>query len=156
MPRAKKTAPGKLRARDKAQRALDLRLAGKSFDAIAKEVGYASRSGAFMAVDELLKARIAEATENADELIRLELERLDMMANALWSKVKKGDAPAIDRMIKIQDRRAKYLGLDAPSKSELTGADGGAIKIDAREELSSRIAGLVERAAAGGDPSDTE
>ena len=156
MPRAKKTAPGKLRAQQKAQRALDLRLAGKSFDAIAKALGYASRSGAFMAVDELIKARVADATEGADELRRLELERLDVMAAGLWPSASKGNPAAVDRMLKIQERRAKLLGLDAPAKQEVSGPDGGAIQIDAREQLMGRLSSLIERAATRRDTEQSE
>ena len=156
MPRAKKTAPGKIRAHEKASRALELRLAGKSFDAIAAELGYANRSGAFHAVDGLLKARIAEATENADELRKLDLERLDAMALALWPKASKGDGPSIDRLLRIQERRAKLLGLDAPAKQELTGKDGDAIRIEAKESLMGRIAGLVERAAEARDSGQSQ
>lgn len=35
---------------------------------------------------------------------------------------------AIDRLLKIEERRAKLLGLDAPKKTELTGADGGPVE----------------------------
>ena len=151
-----KTAPVNLRAREKAHAALTLRLAGNSFDAIAAEVGYASRSGAYAAVRTLLQAQMADASESADELRKIELDRLDVMAAALWPKVKKGDNAAIDRYLRLQDRRAKYLGLDAPTKQELTGKDGEAIRIDARELLIGRIAGLVERATADNDTSKPE
>ena len=36
---------------------------------------------------------------------------------------------AIDRLLKIQERRARLLGLDAPKKMELGGPDGGPIPI---------------------------
>lgn len=88
-------------------------------------------------------ARVAEEykVESAAEIIKMELDRLDIMLvhamHALegeyvaWSngRMMKDDddepvpdvAPvmkAIDTILKIMDRRSKYLGLDAPSKSE--------------------------------------
>lgn len=83
--------------------------------------------------------------EAAAEIIKMELDRLDiMLLNAMevlntrhvaYSNGRKmvdtdaegnetsviDDTPvlqAIDRVLKIMDRRSKYLGLDAPSKSE--------------------------------------
>lgn len=122
------------------------------FDEIAKRVGYANRSGAWKAVMSLLEKRAAESAKDADAVISMELERLDAMLRALWPKVEKGDTAAIDRVIKIQDRRAKYLGLDAPTKTDITGT----VEVDARESLVSRIAGLVERAAAADDSGEPD
>jgi len=47
----------------------------------------------------------------------LELERLDVMLLALWRRVQNGDERAIDRALKIEERRAKLLGLDAPIRA---------------------------------------
>src|SRR5262249_27674484 len=63
-----------------------------------------------------LVARALEITyqEPADELRKLELERLDTLSRALWPTATT-DPPnlkAIDRLLKIMDRRAKLLGLD--------------------------------------------
>lgn len=88
-------------------------------------------------------SRVAEEykVESAAEIIKMELDRLDIMLvhamHALegeyvaWSngRMMKDDdnnsvpdvgpvMKAIDTILKIMDRRSKYLGLDAPSKSE--------------------------------------
>jgi hypothetical protein len=56
--------------------------------------------------------------EPAQELITLELERLDMATRAIAHQVEKGSLRAIDRWLRIMDRRAKLLGLDkAPQQS---------------------------------------
>jgi len=93
------------------------------FDAIAQQVGYANRSGAWKAVVRLVESRAAESVKDADVIIAMEVERLDAMLMAVWAKAKKGDVAAVDRVLKIQERRAKLLGLDAPTKtaSELSG-----------------------------------
>lgn len=152
----RKTSPNRISDNEKAQRALQLRIQGWQFDAIAKEVGYSDRSSAYNAVNRILKERAAQCAEDADELRAVELERLDTMLKALWPAVEAGEPASIDKAIKIQERRAKLLGLDAPAKQELSGPDGTAIKVDSRGELVSRIALLIERARAKRDPSDTD
>lgn len=75
----------------------------------------------------------------ADEVRTLELERLDKFLLALWDKIEQGDPIAIDRGLKIMDRRAKYLGLDAPVKQqvEVTTYEGGS-------ELDREVARLAQ------------
>lgn len=50
--------------------------------------------------------------ENAEELIELELQRLDEMLKGIWNDATHGDTWKIDRALSIMERRAKYLGLD--------------------------------------------
>lgn len=83
----------------------------------------------------------------------IDARRLDRALNALWSAVLKGDLPSIDRFLKIMERRAKLLGIDAPIQTELTGKDGEAMEInvtaDAAEALARR---LLPEFAFGGAP----
>lgn len=51
-------------------------------------------------------------TEPSHQLIKEELSRLDGMWTELHAKARKGDLGAIDRALKIMDRRSRYLGLD--------------------------------------------
>ena len=43
-----------------------------------------------------------------------------MALNAIWPKVQSGDLKAIDRMLAIMARRARYKQLDAPQEIKLT------------------------------------
>lgn len=104
-------------AHDKQQKALELRKAGVSYAAIAKQLGYRGPSGAHAAVAAALKKTLQEP---ADEVRTLELERLDAMLLAIWRQVKEGNHGAIDRALRILERRAKLLGLDAPVKQDIT------------------------------------
>ena len=70
-----------------------------------------------------------EQTTAAEEIITLEIRRLDRALNAIFAKVVEGDAGAIDLMLKIMNQRAKYLGLYAPERRELSGLDGGPIEV---------------------------
>jgi len=112
-------------------------MAGVSFDQIAKQLGYASRAGAYMAA----KAALNRVPEPEVKLFRaLNLERLNKARLGIWPRVIKGDEKAIDREIHIQEREAKYLGLDAPAKHELTGKEGGPIQIEGLMEKLRRLA----------------
>ena len=59
-----------------------------------------------------------------------------------------------DGILRCQERRCKLLGLDAPSRQELTGANGGPIQVDdihiTDEQRISRITELLDRARARG------
>jgi hypothetical protein len=100
-----------LAALDREVAALRLRKAGCTYDVIARRLGYANRSGAWHAVRAGLTATLQEP---ADELRQLELERLDRMHEALWSKAVTGHLRSVDRVLAISKRRAALLGLDAP------------------------------------------
>lgn len=58
--------------------------------------------------------------EDCQFVLQVELERLDRLMEAMWSRAADGDEAAIDKVLKIMDRRAKYLGLDARFKVDLT------------------------------------
>lgn len=61
------------------------------------------------------------------------LLRLDRMIYALWEQAIHGDVAAIDRVIRIEERKAKMLGIDAAAKVEITGNVG--IGGDPRERI---------------------
>lgn len=106
-----------LNALDNQLKALELRKAGVSYQRIAETLGYKDASGAWRAVKSALKKTLQEP---ADELRTLEIERLDAMLSAIWASVKQGQYGAIDRAIKIMERKAKLLGMDAPVKADVT------------------------------------
>jgi len=104
-------------ALDNQLKALELRKAGISYARIAETLGYKDGSGAWRAVRAALKKTLQEPS---DELRMLEIERLDAMLAAIWGSVKQGQYGAQDRALKIMERRAKLLGLDAPVKADVT------------------------------------
>jgi hypothetical protein len=55
----------------------------------------------------------------------IELERTDVMTAGLWPAVEKGDPKAVAAAIRVSERRARLLGLDAPlqSKTEISTTD---------------------------------
>jgi hypothetical protein len=115
-----------IEAKEKAARALELRKEGKTFEEIAKEAGYSCRQSAYDAVK---RAMAAITREPAVELIELELARLDSMWGSYYIKAQAGNVLALEACLKIMQRRAKLIGLDAPSESraEFSGPDGGPV-----------------------------
>ncbi|HEU0165670.1 MAG TPA: hypothetical protein VFQ54_11555 [Thermomicrobiales bacterium] len=99
---------------------MELRKSGMSFQEIADDLGYANASGAYKAVMAALKKTLQEPT---DELRHLELNRLDVMLSSLWPAIiaKNQYTPrTVEVALKVMDRRAALLGLDAPQKREDT------------------------------------
>lgn len=96
--------------------ALRLRAAGHSYDQIAEQLGYASRCGAYKAVRSVMNKM---RQEGAEEARALELERLDQLLEGVWGKAIKGQEKAISAVLRISERRARLMGLDAPSRFEV-------------------------------------
>lgn len=141
--------------------ATDLRIAGKSWAAIATELGYGSPGAACQDVSRGLEQAVADNRRSVESYREEELQRLDALLVEAWAVLKRDhvtvshgrvivdedtgeklldDGPtlsAIDRILKIQERRAKYLGLDAPTKVE-------AITIDAIDHAIAELAAELE------------
>lgn len=127
------TIQQRLRGAEMQARVLDLARAGHSFREIAAEVGYKSPASAHYALKQALKAALRPA---AEEYLELELQRLDAMHQPLWTQAQRGNLKAQQQVLALMERRAAYLGLDAPKK--LAGHDGGPLQlevVDARERL---------------------
>jgi hypothetical protein len=131
---------------ERRRRALDLRKAGATYDAIAREMGLSGSGAAFKIVKNALKATYREP---AEDVRKLELERLDRLTLALWKRAQNGESEAIDRVLKLMDRRAKLLGLDAPTVSSATLTLAPFQWPDDRETAADAPSG----AAGGGEPS---
>lgn len=106
-----------LNAVERQRRAIELRKSGYTFQEIAGELEYASASGAQNAVLAALRKTLQEP---ADELRKLECERLDVMLKSVWPFVLKGSPRHVEQALRIMDRRAAYIGLDAPKLVEDT------------------------------------
>jgi len=113
---------------DKERQALELRRAGATYDEIAQAIGYATAQGAYLAYNRALKRALLEA--GADEVREMELDRLDRLQRAYWPKALGGDGKAADRVLKIMEHRAKYLGLYQPTKVQMESVvyDAGTIE----------------------------
>lgn len=88
---------------------LELRRAGLTFDRIAEETGISDRSTAHKIYKRALARTLQEP---AAEIRQLEADRLDRLQVQVWTKALRGDLPAVDRVLRIMERRSKLLGLD--------------------------------------------
>lgn len=133
-----KVTPVRIRITERERDALELRKGGMTFERIAEQLGYADRSGAWRAVNAALSATLQEPS---DELRRLECERLDALLLAMWPKALEGSTWHVDRCLAVMDRRAKLLGLDAPTRRIVDVITRDAFS-QAMEELEAEIAEL--------------
>jgi len=112
-----KTSQRRLEAAENQRKALELRKAGVTFASIAETLGYRGPSGAYRAVMSALRKTLQEP---ADEVRKMEAERLDALLLALWAQAKSGNQGAVDRVLRVMERRAKLLGLDMPTRADIT------------------------------------
>lgn len=124
---------------DRERQVMEMRRAGATFDDIARTLEFANASGAWQAYNRAFKRTLIDA--GVEEMRELELDRLDRMQRAVWARVLQGDDKAINTALKILDRRAKYLGLDAPTRQE--------VKLDIADtnSIDAEVARLVEMLA---------
>ena len=103
-----------------------LRRGGLTWDLIAKELNYKTASGAHAAY---VRASKRIVIEDIEAIRQVESDGLGLAQAAIWRKVLTGDVPAINTFLKIQERRAKLLGLDQPIRQqvEVTTYDGDSI-----------------------------
>ncbi|HXY57608.1 MAG TPA: hypothetical protein VEH76_03415 [Methylocystis sp.] len=127
----------------RARAILNMRARGLRPSKIADELpamGHAKVS--ISQVRRIIRAALAEAAHRpAEELLRIELSRLDELQEALYAKAVAGEAPAMDRVLAIMDRRAKLLGLHQPRKAE---SESGAAE-SARAALLEKLNTIAER-----------
>lgn len=129
----------KVETAERDRRAAELRGKGWSYRKIAAEL----KIDVHTAHDAVERALRAIRAEGAAEVRQLELERLDAMWEAVLRVLERehvtvnqgkvivldgkpltDDGPvlqAVDRLIKIQERRARLLGLDAEQKVNMSG-----------------------------------
>jgi hypothetical protein len=151
--------------RDRDALAARYRAEGWDYLRIANELGYADPSGAYRSVQRGLGRAIREPMAEARHL---ELNALDDMAREAWAVLRRehfaisqgkvmhhpvtaeplrDDAPvlaAIDRLLNIQARRAKLLGLDAPVKSR--------VEVVTIDQIDAEIERLESQLATNGKP----
>jgi hypothetical protein len=120
---------------------VELRREGKTWQQIADAVSYATPMGAWKAYQRACQRTLQEPT---DEARRIELDRLDALQRTYWEPAVEGNLRAADFVLRVIDRRARILGIDAPQKiqAEVVNYEGVG-SIDAEVD---RIARIIEAA----------
>lgn len=126
-------------------KALELHLAGATYEQIAAQLGYASKGSTFKAVQLALAARAAEAGDDGDAA---SLARLDALLTGVWPRARRGDLQAVDRVLKIEERRGQLLARAALRRQETQVADVPS-ELDELRRLAG-VADLDERRASRG------
>lgn len=131
-----KTLPVMIASRENQVKALELRKGGASYSMIASALGV-TLSTAFRYVMKSIRELEEEAREQASELRRMELERLDSIQFELWPH--REDPQVASALLRLMDRRSKLLGLDAPTKSAITDVEGNDLGTDALNIINAKL-----------------
>jgi hypothetical protein len=115
--------PDRARKLQRQLEALELRRMGFSYVEIGARIG-CSKSAAHRYVDEAMAEASEQVRGEANVIKAEEISRLDGMLRGLWPTARKGNHGAVDRVLKIMERRARLLGLDAPVKVAATNKEG--------------------------------
>lgn len=150
-----------------------LRTRGASYQQVADQLGFTDRSNARRAIQRALAEVVREA---ADEHVQLQLDQLDALTGEVLTVLERehyvasagrlvcdadgrplrDDMPrlhAVDRLLRIMERRARLLGLDAPARHQVnttSGADLGAALAEWESELRRATEVDVRRELEGG------
>lgn len=133
-----------VKAAERRAQALNLKIAGATYDAIARTLGYANRGNAHR---DIHTALAAITKEPAEEYVKLQMARLDEMLLALWPKVRKGDAHAISRALTVMHQQNQLAGVYAPTRQTVTVITEDVIDAEIRrleDELAAREAANAE------------
>lgn len=143
-----KTSKRRIAAKERWTWALSLRRRGMTFERIGQEMG-CSKQMAHNMVSRAMAELREKCHEEAAAVRELELQRLDEMFLVVFEQAEGGHLEAVDRALKIMDRRAKLLGLDAPAKVAPTDPSGEQPYDSLTDaERAGRVAAILERARA--------
>ena len=129
-----KVTPDTIEAQKRVVKALEYRAMGLTYQQIADKPYPTGPGGTMYGGDRhncrraIVAAYEETIREPADEVRQMEIQRLDMMLTGLASKgLFKGDVAAVKAGILLSARRAKLLGLDAPT--EINQRGGGNVQL---------------------------
>lgn len=109
-----KTSKAAVENTEKQRKVLELRRAGMTLQEIADKLGYAGPSGPQQVLDRALERMVREPAESVRAL---ETERLDLLWAKVWEALESGNLAAVDSALRVMARRARLLGLDAPTNA---------------------------------------
>jgi hypothetical protein len=121
-----KISPQRAKIRERQKLALEMRMAGATYRQIAvsligeMKLAHYTHVSAYRDVTSAYDDLCKRVSETAEVARQIEVERLDAIHFALWSKALGGDLPSVDRILAVMARRARLLGLDEPAKSDIT------------------------------------
>lgn len=123
MANGRKTDQQRITATERRIKALALRKAGASYRSIADTLA-CSLSQVYDDVQHAYAELNAQQQAEAAEARTLEAARLDDVQASFWQRARSGDVKAAQTVLRVMERRAKLLGLDAPTLIAPTNPDG--------------------------------
>jgi len=118
---AAKSSVRRIRTTEKTLKALELRKRGMNYTQIGEKLG-CNRGTACRYVLSELENLADKCREEAVHVRDLELHRLDELYLIAYHAISDGnDLAGIDRCLRIMERRAKLLGIDAAAKVDVQG-----------------------------------
>uniref|UniRef100_UPI002252AB4C hypothetical protein n=1 Tax=Micromonospora sp. NBC_00855 TaxID=2975978 RepID=UPI002252AB4C len=126
--------------------ALEMFLAGKTYQVIAEELDYADRSSAWRSVQAALAEHAEHHKELAAHALPVVLARLERLWEPQYEAAQAGDTKAAALCLQMLDRYSKLHGLDRIQVDHT---------VTTRTELDAEIETLVARLAAATTPTPT-
>lgn len=108
--------------------AMKWRQQGLSFSEIGEKIGI-TKQRVHQYITQALDEMRSDFKQELIDIRDTELQTLDAMQRHLWRGVESGDPKAVEKVLKIIDTRAKFLGTYAPEKVALTDTDGKNIAV---------------------------
>jgi hypothetical protein len=105
-PNTSSTSPKQIEMAKRRAEALELRLQGHTYEAIADHLG----SSKSVIAKDITRAMADLVTEPAERVFRMEMHRLDALAAAHYVSACDGDIPAGQMMLRIIEMRGRMLG----------------------------------------------
>lgn len=106
---------------DKGLQAYELKKQGKSWEDIARIVGYASANMAYIETRRYItECAVTKSREDREAVLEMELSRLDALLDAVWDNAMQGDTKAVDSALRVINTRAKLLSLDQLTATQQT------------------------------------
>jgi len=139
--------PAKLEMLDKSIQWLEMRRQGMTYTAIGAMYGCTKQN-----VWAVINRRVMQIEfEAVDAYREYELELLGLVQESIIDKATDGDLPAIDRLLRISERRARLLGLDRPQAFALIASGSDAVQVEPMETYKAALQSLT-----GGDDETTD
>lgn len=137
-----------LRVAEKRSKCVELARTGMSYRSIAPQVGYASTASVADRIREHF-AELRPSAEVTEDLRSLQGEQLDAMLERLWPhlEVAEDRLATVDRILRVQDRKARLFGLDLQAPAQVNLA-----LVVTRESLGELVFG--QQAAIEGTPTE--
>lgn len=120
----------------KAYDAYQMRQRGTSWEQVCKTVGYSSVRVAQVELRRYLTDMAVRVDiEHREEVLGMELGRLDSLMEAVWDQAMTGDAKAVESVLKIINMRSKLLGLEALTQTAGTVTNNTVVVTGSTEEF---------------------